>query len=341
MSGDRFEWADNIRGIATISVVLLHIVAGILPFYGKIETNVWWSAHVLDSLVRYSVPAFLMLSGALLFSREESLGSFLKKRLTRVLYPFIFWTFVYLAYDVVRSIMSGHEWTIVSLCRHIYAKFQWGVTWHFWYVYLIVGLYLFFPIVGKWIRNSSKKEIRYFLILWFVVILINLPFVSPFRMNFNLYYFGGYLGYPILGYYLTLIEPKKYYKYISISLAFLGTLGTIYFTYLLTKNKGEFDQYYYEYLSPTVLVSALGIFWFLKDARIKFNPVRKSLKAIGEYSYGIYLGHILIIWQLDKFQLVFRENVIGAILSTFGVVAISLLLVYLIRKLPLGKYISG
>ena len=47
-------------------------------------------------LVGFAVPIFLMLSGALLLNREIELESFIKHRLVRIVYPFIFFMIILL-----------------------------------------------------------------------------------------------------------------------------------------------------------------------------------------------------------------------------------------------------
>jgi len=70
----------------------------------------------------------------------------------------------------------------------------------------LLGLYLFFPIIGKWISKSNKHEIKYFLGIWLLTIFAHLPFVKKLMPNIEISYFSGYIGFPILGYYLSKIS---------------------------------------------------------------------------------------------------------------------------------------
>ena len=58
----------------------------------------WWVGNVADSLVRFAVPVFLMLSGATMLGKEYSLTDFYKKRFLRVFLPFVFWLGMYWIY---------------------------------------------------------------------------------------------------------------------------------------------------------------------------------------------------------------------------------------------------
>jgi peptidoglycan/LPS O-acetylase OafA/YrhL len=92
-------WPDQVRAIATVSVILLHVAAPLLYQYRKIEISDWWIANSIDSAMRFCVPVFMMLTGALLLSKNEPTTLFYKKRFSRLVYPFVLWTTLYLWYN--------------------------------------------------------------------------------------------------------------------------------------------------------------------------------------------------------------------------------------------------
>jgi surface polysaccharide O-acyltransferase-like enzyme len=84
------DWLDAVRWIATIAVITIHVVAPYLYQYGQISNLNWNIYNIIDSLSRFAVPFFVMLSGALLLNRTITLIDFLKKRFLRILIPFCF-----------------------------------------------------------------------------------------------------------------------------------------------------------------------------------------------------------------------------------------------------------
>src|SRR6267154_32982 len=92
------DWINSLRLIALVAVIVLHTAAIPLEQYGKIPLNDWLTADLYNALVRFAVPVFVMITGALLLHREYELGDFLKKRLGRIFTPFLFWSLVYIAY---------------------------------------------------------------------------------------------------------------------------------------------------------------------------------------------------------------------------------------------------
>src|SRR5665213_1648897 len=93
------DWINNIRLIALYAVIILHSTAPLLMQYGKVSTSDWLMADILNAMVRFAVPVFVMVTGALLLHRDYQLGDFLKKRLSRIVWPFLFWSLVYIGYS--------------------------------------------------------------------------------------------------------------------------------------------------------------------------------------------------------------------------------------------------
>ena len=82
---------------------------------------------------------------------------------------------------------------------------------HMWYIYLLIGLYLYLPVFSAWVEKASEKAKLWFLLAWGVSTLLPYyyQFVSPYVWggcswnSFNmLYYFAGFNGYLLLGHYL-------------------------------------------------------------------------------------------------------------------------------------------
>lgn len=341
----KINWYDNVRVMATIGVIFIHVSSDYVPVKGTISTADFWIGNIYDSLSRLSVPLFVMLSGASLLGRNENTGSFLKKRMTRILLPFLFWSLIYIANGFYNAFDEGQHLTISEMLRSTFVQLRDGSSIHLWYVYMITGLYLFVPIIGKWIRNSSIKELEYFLMIWLITLLLDQPWLSKIRPDIDLSYFTGYLGYLIFGYYLT-IKPfgnKRQTNLIALAAFFGGLLWTILGTYFTQRFTGKFVSTYYEPLSPNILLYSAGFFLFMKDKDFKNRPAIKIRTFISKYSYGIFLAHVLILFKLYDFGLGWHfTNPILAIPATvFICFTVTLPIVFIINKLPFGKYISG
>ena len=96
-SPSRIVWLDIVRLTAMLMVIGVHCID---PFYisptlGTLPEYKFW-ASVYGSLFRPSVPLFAMMTGLLLLPvGQQPLGVFYKKRIFRVLFPFLIWSVLY------------------------------------------------------------------------------------------------------------------------------------------------------------------------------------------------------------------------------------------------------
>ncbi len=345
MVHSKTSWYDTLRAIATIGVIGIHVSSDYQPQTGSISEYDFWIGNIYDSISRFSVPVFVMLSGALLLPKEYSIGVFLKKRVVRLLLPFLFWSSIYTFKSLWDSYDEGAEMTLSGTLREIFVQFRDGSSLHFWYIYMIIGLYLFVPIIGKWVRNSTRKEQLYFLSIWLFTIIFSQPIMERFKPNIELSYFSGFVGYLILGYFLDNIHFKnrRQQNQISLSLLFVGLVFTILGTYFVHQTTGEYVSTFYECLSPNILLYSSGVFLFLKDKNITMQPLAKIRDVISKYSYGIFLAHVLVFFKLEEYGINwnFINPIIGIPLTVLICLVITLAIVFVVNKLPFGKYISG
>ena len=347
LPAEKQPWIDHLRATATIAVVFLHVSAPLIYQFGKVDASWWWVANVFNSCVRSSVPLFFMVSGALLLPKEQELTVFLKKRFMRIIYPFLFWALIHIVMNLIMKIKTHEVRTLNDALENIGAKIASGVAFHYWYVFVIIGIYLFVPIIGKWARSSSKKELQYFLILWLTFTVLVLTPFSEFRyFNQLTYFFTGPIGYVVLGYYLTRFPfvSKKTKTNLILSITILLSWSiTIVGSYWLSFTTGKSNQTLYSIFSPNVIVATICIFMLFQQSNIKNWIIDKTLNWVSNYSYGIYLSHVLVLTALTAIKLdcMFIHPVLGILITVLLCVSLSGLMVFLVRRLPFGKYISG
>ncbi|PXY45358.1 acyltransferase [Flavobacterium hydrophilum] len=343
---NNLNWVKNLRVLATISVIVLHTASEILYQYGTIASSVWWIGNVYDSAVRFCVPIFLMLTGTLFLNKEYELYDFLKNRFSRIILPFLFWSIIYAFFILRNKILENPELSFFEICRLTFFLFKDGTYYHLWYVYMIIGIYLFVPILNKWIQNATEKEILYFILIWIVTLFFNQPIVSKARINIDLIYFSGYIGYLVIGYYLSIKSFRynvKKVRFISIVLIFTGTTIAIFGTYFLTKRANHFIDYFYGNFALSTIISSVGIFLLFKNLKISNPLLIRIIDFINKYSYGIYLAHILVLKLLEFLGITysFINPVLAIPMITILCLCISSFIIFSINKLPYGRHISG
>ena len=125
---------DLIRAVAISFVILIHSKG----------TNIIYTA----------VPMFIMLSGALVLPKDENYKTFYKKRLKRILLPFLIWS-------PIMYLVLSRTGRIDNPCvgNFFYLLSSTGVHGAYWYVYEILGLYLLAPFISKGVKVLNKTEL--------------------------------------------------------------------------------------------------------------------------------------------------------------------------------------
>jgi surface polysaccharide O-acyltransferase-like enzyme len=335
MAEPKVQYLDNLRVTATVAVLLIHSAANVLLNFGKTPDTAWWFANLYNGGFRYAVPIFVMLSGALLLPREEEFGSFFKKSFLRIIVPFLFYNTIFAIFNwQVR--LGGRA---VKL-DWIFKQFFDGASYHFWYIYMIVGVYLFIPIVGAWVRQAKESHLQFFLGMWLLTILFDNPHFPGLGLPIKLPYFTGYLGYLVLGYYLARYDlPKK----MAWILFVVGTVWTMQGTYVQSLADAKFYGLLYANFSPSVVMSAAGLFMLFKAYEFTIPRTRLVRDWISSHSYGIYLIHILVLFYLVKIKVygAMWHPSIGIPLTACVCLLISGFIVWILRKIPGLKYLAG
>ena len=93
----RVDYFDALRVLATLAVIVLHLSA---QHWADIDVSsrAWFAFNLYDSAVRWAVPVFVMISGALLLSGTQRLSDILKKNVLRLVTAFLFWSAAYALY---------------------------------------------------------------------------------------------------------------------------------------------------------------------------------------------------------------------------------------------------
>jgi len=346
---NRIVWIDFIKSVAIILVIIIHSSSPILYQYPAVNINNWDFANLYDSMSRMAVPLFLMTTGALLLnSKTESLSSFYKKRFFKVLLPLLIWSLVYILYKyfILKNNLNILDHFLKSLLRPEY--------YHLWYLYMIIGIYLFLPIFKIFVSHSNTNLQIYFILLWVLSVSV-LPTIQKFT-NYEVYDFipmtYGYIGYVLLGYLLfnkSIFQKISKKLFIFSILCTLICIGIIYNgTYLLSQNSMQFNGYFYEDLTLTTIIVSIFSFITLKYIGLKITSPTLILiiKHISKASLGIYLIHpiFLDILRSKKIGIELSSlngNTLYMIpLTALAVFILSFIIIHLIRKTKVGLYIT-
>jgi len=343
---------DLIRTLAIFLVIVLHVSNEALAS-NALLSSYWWTGAVYKTLSLSCVPLFVMLSGALLLQPtklNEPIRVFLKKRLSRIALAFAFWTVVYLAWSFFTRQIPV---TPNNIAQGILKSLFGGAYYHFWFIYLIIGLYLITPILRVIIARDSTRIIRYLIGLWFVAVAV-LPLVnlaSGYVLDSGVFVIGGWVGYFLLGTYLQKIRARAFVLYGLLVVTFVWTLLGVWLMNIPLTTLGQ-GYFFFDYLAANVIVGSAALFMLL----IRFNPdwpsskptaLKRLIQAISRNTLPIFLFHVIILecFLRGFFGFTLSSATLNPIaeipLNATLTLLLTLGLVLLMRRVPVLKKLIG
>ncbi len=320
---------DIIRILACFMVVLMHS-----PIPSSAASGPFLSA--LSYFTAPCIGLFFMVSGALLLPVRTDYITFIRKRFSKILVPTLLWSLIYIG---LRLYDSESEINVLqSFASLPFSPQGEGVLW---FMYTLSGLYLLAPILSAWVEKASQRELQIVLLLWSVTLcypLLNFYVITNTSTTGILYYFTGYAGYFLLGYYL-----KKYPESISPVLAWIvAGVGVV--LLLALKYLGiEFD-FYSLFWYESIFITAFAVAIWKAVYHFPLRDIPSVWIKISNLSFGVYLIHILImrhwLWHqswisdISNYPL---QSIVTAIL-TF---ALSVLVCWLLSQLPYSQWLIG
>ena len=346
---------DLVRFIATFIVVQLHVATPWLWREADVDSGFWITCLVFDTFGRVGVPIFLMISGALLLSKEETYGSFFKKRFVRVLIPLVFWTIIYETKIAIEFYINNPsaEFDVATLYTVLKNPIAGPVYDHLWFLYMIIGMYLVTPFLRRIIPVLRKQDLFYLLGLW-IFSNIALPLIynfSSFKLGLNIPVVTSYLGFYVLGYYLMQYQfNAKQIKiaWITFVCSYLLNILMVWFD---SHQAGKVDIFFLSHHRPGIFIQAVSAFILLEHYAIKafarFSEKKYKLLAyLGSVTFGIYLLHPLVIELLEMFFMgvygiyppaMYAAPAITIPIAGITATAVTMGLVTLMQKTPLLK----
>lgn len=335
MVKNRIFYYDFLRTFAIVAVIMCHVD----PFFGVWHnTTLNFVFHsIFHGIGLIGVPIFLMISGALLLNKEYTLSNFLKKRFSRIFYPCMLWMMIILSIG-----LFYFKWD-TQFSFNVFIG-NGSIMWYFW---LLIGIYLFLPIINSFIKEYGLKGMEYFLIIWFVIIILRTfqmwPLFPPYElnMNFELNTFAGFIGYPILGYYLD----NKKFKLNNKIMFLLGLIILLCSLFIYVYQDLNVISMGSLYLNLTNVFMAIGMFISVKYFdrlgyfyNVKNNLLGKLIISISICSYGMYFAHFIIIKFFEQFNFHSNKFIFFILLLIVG---LSWVVTYVLSKIPYLKKFSG
>jgi len=339
-------WIHVIRVAAIVCVTFLHCVvrrplkldSGILVFN-------WWLANVYIVTLTVGAPLFFMLSGCILLRKDDSIPTFFRKRVKKVLLPFIVWSVLYRAWKVY-YIGTGLTFfgTLLFIGKPAF--------FHLWFLHVLLGLYLYIPILRIIVLYGENKILYYFLLLWYLNSCLAplLRQVLQREVFPMLDMFSGYVGYLLLGYLLSDIKVTKkgVYRLLYVLLACVCFAAFGSFAQAFVEPASS-RYYFHDDLSiSNVVISSIAFLclrYFSENTKLFKNKIMiKFVERVSAASFGIYLIHpafldIAVKWGIFSYMKLASPSTfqLFILLRTILIFLTSFISICILQKIPIIK----
>lgn len=333
----RICYIDLLRIIAIFGVIMIHVSSE--NWYNTNINLNWALNNLVNSLVQWGAALFIVISGYVQLDNEKfTIKTMVTKYIPKILLILILWHFIYYFWQCRE--FSG-ERMLDSIKRFFIGK-SWA---HLWYLYLLLGLYIFTPILRKLVKILDKSEFTYLLVLGFIFTSLVPTIENCFGINimkyilpYKVFTVSIYIFYYLLGNYLKKYDIKKPYFILIISIVGLITFS------ILSYYKARVISAPFSYAGLANIFSVLFIISIFQICKDKFKEKENNLITLmGKLTFGVYLIHFII----EK-TIVYKglnpsmiNPLVGNIIVSITVFIISYILSYIMSKLPIIKKTIG
>ena len=322
MERNRLLWADALKGVLILLVVLGHSIQNTIG-------DACYTNHLWNIIYSFHMPAFMAISGYLSFRVKDKVGgakwcSVIWRRFKQLVVPFVLWTIILLLYN--------NSFTLESIIDYILYPDK-GL-WFLWVLFVISVIFVIGDLLSE--KTKVKQEIVILTICIVLAITMVMFELRVFSFQFIAYYFIFY----VVGYYL-----HKYYDFVKsvnwVLLVILAVLWGVLAWFWQMKEVPSFLQalplpgslalYAYRFVAALLAIFVL----FVVSPKALNDKTRLNLRLgkLGIVSLGIYTSHVIFIESIVAFYANINLNNELVILMTFiSSSLISYILVWLLSK---------
>lgn len=334
---------DVLRVFASFCIVLLHVSASYWSVV-DVHSREFAVMTIYNSLTRFAVPVFFMLSGLFLASPDRQ-NNGVAKRVLKLVILFYVWSAFYAFQGIAVDALTGN-FSVEGLKAAV-ERFIFGHV-HMWFLQMLCGFYILLPVARQ--ICVKKEAVRYYLILWAVFRYLLPCMTDAFHLytlqaridSLGMDILAGNFGYFLLGYYLNVTDIEKEIRRVIYGMGIGAVCLTACLTVWDSRKSGTYVESWFSTASLNILVMSVAIFIFFKYGnwfeRAK-NPV--LWKKLSGYTFFIYMFHMFVIEKLNLIGIttVSFPAVISIPVITIFTFGVSLLMAFLADHIPIIRKI--
>lgn len=336
---------DVLRFVSILAVVLIHTTTRSLEASFYDLARLPWTLF-LNQSARFAVPLFFMISGFVLelsYPFHQDYLSYLKKRISRIFVPYVFWSAIYYFF-----LYTIHKKNFFQ------ALLTGDASYQLYFIPSLLIFYIIFPLIHRFYEYVANKFIIIFLGAVQFLILFYDYFVAPINLfypvaiailNFYIFFLGV-----ILSHYLEdIVSGIKKWKIFLFLTTFLLALLVFYEGYNLYLKTHNYLMFYSQW-RPSVFFYTIFVAGTLYVIFAKNFANLKIVKTVSKLSFFVFFIHVIILEKVWEF---FQKSVFaqthGDIARQiwydplfFAVVAvISFSIAFVAHKIPYLSKITG
>lgn len=330
---EKVVFFDVLRCVAAVAVVTIHVLGPYREQLGIISDSGWLTAITVNSFSRWAVPVFIMITGALMLSdtRPFEPGYYLRRRLGKVLIPFLVWSLFYAGLSGLSAdgYDAGHAWeTLKLLPEH-------ETYYHLGFFYYFIPLYLVVPFLRYYVQRTDRTGTIGLTLTWLVITTLYLMSVDGLWSE-QLILYSGYL---LLGYALFV------YRWPPLSWLLLPGIAALLLTaYMVISNSLAAGEYTVgRWLSYKTLNTALiaALIFALCRQLSGHLPTHWLDRAafVSRHSLGIYLLHPIFLWPVRAWDGYFAHPLVMIPFWTVMITALALGASWLLARYRLTAWL--
>lgn len=334
---------DILRLLCCIVVATTHISsrykAGITDpnvFGALITTNIP-TIIVMDTVTRFVVPCFVMLAGAFaLTDRNADYRSYYRKTFRTIWIPMLVFSVLYVVdgmAGILKLVLAG-QCGVTALLDPIKAWILGAPSYHMWYLYSMIGVYILTPFIVRW-KNSVSKETFRWCALGLLVLCVISGWTSDNKFHWDVGVMFYYSGYFVAGYVIRdMLAGKqnnwKSFAFILVAVAGLLLLSWIQYRHSL-QGLAESDEVYpiIGTFNPLLAFSSVMLYTGFCLMKVSVN-----LDWYLKRSFLVYLFHAGVLTRLFRWilRIDIRYCAVAILVGAFFVLAISFVLSVIYEK---------
>ncbi|MBF4277039.1 acyltransferase family protein [Vibrio anguillarum] len=294
----RVIFFDLLRCLAAVAVIGIHVLAPYRQQLGDISFEQWVVAVGINSVSRWAVPVFILITGALMLSDRRPFDAryYVQRRLGKVLLPFIVWSLFY-AYLSGWS-ASGFDGQVAKAV--LSNSTHHATYYHLGFFYYFIPLYFVIPFLQLLVRRVDDKALYALVAVWLLTTTLFLCGIDGPWSN-ELWLFAGYLP---LGY---LLYQKVPLNRVTLCMAILfGCLALLTTVWMVVSHSVAAGEYtigrWLSYKTLNVVLAASMIFIVCRYFAERLPARAKQVvSVISQHSLGIYLLHPIFLWPVKEY----------------------------------------